>query len=104
MTYSKMVPVVVGSKIIDKAPSLMTMGKLAKATMTCRQAHFGAVMSGSLQLSCSGSEVSKIGEGAKCSSQRSDPVEVQKFQLDDVKVPVCTTQKVTILLFGTINV
>ena len=33
-----------------------------------------------------------------------DPVEVQKFQLDDVKGLVCTIQKVTILPFGTINV
>ena len=53
-TYSKMVPVMVGSKIIDKALSLMTVGELAVATMTWRQAHFGVVMSGSLQLSCSG--------------------------------------------------
>ena len=34
MTYSKMVSVMVGSKIIDKALSLMTVGELAKATMT----------------------------------------------------------------------
>ena len=51
MTYSEMVPVVVGSKIINKALSLMTMGELAKATMTWHQAHFGTVMSGLLQLS-----------------------------------------------------
>ena len=94
----------VGSKIIDKALSLMTTGELSKATMTWRQAHFGVVMSKSLQLSHSGSDKSEIGEGAKCSSQRSDPVEVQKFWLDDVKGLVCTTQKVTILPFGTINV
>ena len=34
MTYSKMVPVVVGSKIIDKALSFMTAGELAAATTT----------------------------------------------------------------------
>ena len=33
-TYSRTVPVVVGTKIINKALSLMTMGELAKATMT----------------------------------------------------------------------
>ena len=82
----------------------MTMGELAKATMTWRQAHFGAVLLGSLQLSHSSSDKNEIGEGAKCSSQRGDPVKVQKFWLDDVKDPVHTTQKVTILLFGTINV
>ena len=54
-TYSKTVLVVVGTKIIDKALNLMTVGELAKATMTWRQAHFGAVMSRSLQLSCSSS-------------------------------------------------
>ena len=50
VTYSKTVPVMVGTKIINKALSLITMGELAKATMTWRQAHFGAVMLGSLQL------------------------------------------------------
>ena len=34
MTYSETVLVVVGSKIINKVLSLMTMGELAKATMT----------------------------------------------------------------------
>ena len=53
MTYSKTVPDMVGTKIIDKALSLMTAEELAKATVTWRQAHFWAVMSGSLQLSCS---------------------------------------------------
>ena len=79
MTYSEIVPVMVGSKKIDKALSFMTMGELAKAIMTWRQAHFGAVMLGSLQLSCSSSDKNEIGEGSKCSSQRGDPVEVQKF-------------------------
>ena len=51
MTYSKMVLVMVGSKIKDRALSLMTQGELAKVTTTWRQAHFGAVISGSLQLS-----------------------------------------------------
>ena len=59
-TYSKTVPVMVGTKIIDKALSLMTAGDLAKATTTWRQAHFGAVMSGLLQLSHSSSDKSKV--------------------------------------------
>ena len=103
-TYSKMVLVMVGSKIINKALSLMTMGELAKASTTWRQAHFGAVMLGLLQLSHSSSDKSEIGEGAKWSSQRGDPVEVQKIWLDDVKGLVHSTQKLTILPFGTINV
>ena len=61
-TYSKIVLVMVGSKIIDKALSLITMGELAKTTMTWRQANFGAVMLGLLQLSHSRSDKSKIGE------------------------------------------
>ena len=104
MTYSKTVPVVVGTKIIDKALSLMTVGELTKATMTWRQAHFGAVMLGSLQLSHSSSDKSEMTKGATSSSQQGDPVEVQKFQLNDVKGSVCTTQKVTIPPFSTINV
>ena len=39
MTYSKMVPVMVGSKIIDRALSLITKGGPKKATMTWRQAY-----------------------------------------------------------------
>ena len=46
-TYSKTVLVMVGTKIIDKALSLMTAGELAKATTTWRQAH--------LEQSCLGS-------------------------------------------------
>ena len=48
MTYSKTVPVMVGSKIIDRALSLITKGELKKATMMWRQTRFGAVMSGLL--------------------------------------------------------
>ena len=69
MTYSKTVPVVVGTKIIDKALSLMTVGELAKATTTWRQAHFGAVMLRLLQLSHSSSDKSKMTKGAPSSSQ-----------------------------------
>ena len=103
-TYSKKVLVMAGTKIINKALSLMTMGELAKATTTWRQAHFGAVMLGLLHLSHSGSDKSKIGEGANCSPQRSNPVDVWKFWLDDIKGLVCTTQKVTFPPFGTVNV
>ena len=53
------VPVVVGSKNIDRALSCMTVGELAHATATWQQAHFGAVMSGLLQLSCSSSDKPK---------------------------------------------
>ena len=61
-------------------------------------------MSELLQVSHSCLCENSTGEGAKCSSPRGDPVEVQKFSLDDLKGLVCTTQKVTILPFGTVNV
>ena len=64
------------------------------------EAHFGAVMSGSLQLSHSSSEKLTV----ENSSMEKDPVEVQKYQLDGVKGAVCTTQKVTIPPFQTINI
>ena len=68
--------VVVSSKIMNKMLSLMTMGELAKATMTWLQAHLGAVMSGSLQLSHASSDKNRIEEGTKCSSSEGDPMKV----------------------------
>ena len=103
MTYSEMVLVMVGSKIIDEVLSLMTIGELVKVTTTWQQAHFGAVMSGLLQIFHSCSHKNSAGEGAKCSSQRGDPVDMQKVSLDDVKHQVCTTQKVTIPPFSNVN-
>ena len=49
MTYSQMVPVMVPKS--DRTLSMITKGELEKVTTTWRQAHFGAVMSGLLQLS-----------------------------------------------------
>ena len=95
-TYSETVLVMVGSKIIDRALSLMTKGELAKVTMTWRQAHFGAVMCGSLQLTHTSSEKIGMKEVVGHSSPKGEPIEVRKFCLDDVRGPVCTTQKVTI--------
>ena len=100
MAYAERVPVVVGSKIIDRALSCMTAGELACATVTWQQAHFEAVMSGLLQLSRSSSEKLKM----ENSSGENDPVEAKKYQLDGVKGAVCTTQKVTIPPFQTINI
>ena len=61
-------------------------------------------MLGLLQLSCSSSHKNSTGEVLKSCSQKGDPVEVPKFCLDDIKGLVCTTQKVIILPFHTINV
>ena len=63
-----------------------------------------AVMSGSLQLSCSGSDQCKVTTGAASSIHQGGTVEVQKFWLNDVKGSVCTTQQVTIPPFGTVNI
>ena len=57
-------------------------------------------MSGLLQLCHSISDKLKIEK----SSRESDPVEVQKFQLDGVKGAICTTQKVTIPPFQSLNI
>ena len=103
-TYSEKVLIVVSSKIIDKALTLMTTGELAKVTTTWQQAHFGAVMSGLLQLSHASSDKNRVEEEAKCSSQEGDHMEVCRFCLNDVWGLVHTTQKVTILPFSTISV
>ena len=91
MTYSEMVLVVVGSKIIDKVLSLMTKEGLAKVTMKWRQAHFGVVMSGLLQLTHTSSDKTKGGEGVGYFSQSGDPMEVRKFCFNDIRGPVHTT-------------
>ena len=103
-TYAEEVLVVVGSKIIDRALSCITVGELAHLTVTWQQAHFGAVMLGLLQLSHSSSGKPKPGEKLKNFSWENDPVEVWKSQLDGVKGAVCTTQKVTIPLFHMVKV
>ena len=50
MPYSVKVLVMVGSKIIERVMGMITKGEVARATMTWKQAHFGVVISGSLQL------------------------------------------------------
>ena len=48
--YAKKLTVVVSSKIIDGAMKMIIKGELARAMEIWRQAHFGVVMSGLLQL------------------------------------------------------
>ena len=99
-----MVLVMVGSTIIDRALSVITKAELKKVATTWRQAHIEAGISRSLQLSHTNS--SKMGkeEEVSHSSPGSDPVEVQKFSLDDVRGPVCATQKVPIPPFSKVSV
>ena len=84
MTYSEIVPVMDGSKIIDLAMGVITKGELSKVTTTWRHAHFGAVMSGSLQLP----HTSPNGNGMEKEVIHSflgvDTVEVKEFCLDNV--------------------
>ena len=61
MTYSKKVPVMVGSKIIDRAMGIMAKGELTMATMTWKQAHFSVVIIRSLQLPHTDSRGSREG-------------------------------------------
>ena len=87
-TYSEKVPVMVGSKIIDWVMGMMTNGELVRATVTWRQAHFGAVMSGSLQLAHTTSkEDGEVGKEVT-PSPSSDPAASRKFCLDDIQEPV----------------
>ena len=97
-TYSKKVPVMVGSKSIDRAIGMMTKGELMRATVTCKQAHFNVVMSGSLQLPHTDSKGNRGREGGHPSTG-SDPTTPMNFCLDDVWEPVHT-----IPLSGTISI
>ena len=104
MTYSEKVPVMVGSKIIDWAMGMVTKGKLTWATVIWKQAHFGAVMSGSLQLPCANSKEDRgVGEEVT-PSPSSDTTVSREFCLDDVQRPVCTTHKVSIPPFGAVRI
>ena len=82
----------------------MTKGELMKVTMMWRQAHFGAVLSGSLQLPHTSSTEPRLEKEVSHSSPRADPMEVRKFCLNDIRGPVHTTWKVTIPQFSTVSV
>ena len=49
MTYSKKVPVMMGSMVIDRLMGMIMKGDLVRVTTTWTQANFSVVMSGSLQ-------------------------------------------------------
>ena len=103
MTYSEKVAVMVGSKIIDRAIEMVTRGELSRATMTWRPAHFGAVISGLLQLphKCVGGQGFYKWGNSLCSPK---PYCTKEFHLDNVQGHIHTTRRVTIPLFGTINI
>ena len=83
-TYAEKVPVVVGSKIINKAMGIITKGELAKATMTWRQANSNAVMSRSLQLPLKCTRGKMPQEGAPPTTIPNPSVH-RKFNPHDVK-------------------
>ena len=87
-TYSKMVPVMIGSKIMDWAMGMMTEGELVRAMATWRQAHFGAVMCGLLQLPCTTSKEDGEVGNELTPSPSTDPAASRRFHLDDVQGPV----------------
>ena len=104
MTYSEKVLVIVGPKIKDRAMGIMTKGELARETMAWKQAHFGVVMSGLLQLPYTDSK-EEVEMGKEVTpSPSSNPTASRGFCLDDIWGPVCTAQKVTVPPFGTFSI
>ena len=103
-TYSKMVLVMLGSKIIDRALSLKTKGSSRRWPQHGDRLTLELSCSGSLQLSHTNSSKTGVEKEVNHSSPESEPMEVQKFHLDDIRGPVHTTKKVTILLFSTVSV
>ena len=83
-TYSEKILVMVGLKIIDQAMRIITKGELTKVTTTWKQAHFGAVMPGSLQLPHTGSNRTGVEKEVIHSSPRCDTIAVKEFSLEDV--------------------
>ena len=103
ITYSEKVPVMVGSKIIDRAMRMIMKGELVRATMTCKQDHFGVVMSGSLHLPHEGARGWGAVKGITPTAAP-NPTTPKEFSLDDVQWHICTTQRVTIPLLRTVNI
>ena len=62
---------------------MITKGELVKATMTWKQAHFGAVMSGSLQLPSKGTMGDRDVVKGATPSTAPDPTAPKEFCLDD---------------------
>ena len=81
---SEKVPVMVGSKSINRAMRMIMKGELVRASVTWKQAHFGAVMSGLLQLSHKGTEGDGVLKGS-CSLCGPNPPMPKESCLDDVQ-------------------
>ena len=94
----------VGSKIIDQAMGVISKGELTKVTTTWRQAHFGAVMSGSVQLPHPSPNRTGVEKEVVTSSPGVDTVEMKEFCLGDVHVQVYTSWRVTIPPFSTVSI
>ena len=103
-TYSRKVPVMLGSKIIDRVMGIIMRGELAKATVTWKQAHFGADMSRPLQLPHKSTKGNADDDRRTTPSVAPNPPLPKAFCLDGVQGHVCTTQESTIPPFGTINI
>ena len=83
---------------------VITKGEVTKLTTTWRQAYFGVVMFGSLQLPCTSQNRTGMEKEVVPSSPGVDTVEVNKFWLDKVQDHVCTSQRVTIPPLGTVSI
>ena len=104
MAYSEKVLVVDRSKIIDRVMGMITKGELMRATVTWKQAHFGAVISRLLQLHYTDSRGNgEVGKGF-IPSPGSNPTASREFCLYDVQDHVHTAWRVTISPFETISI
>ena len=103
-TYSEKIPVMVESKIIGRVMGMITKGELVRTTMTWKQVHFSAVMSGSLQLPCRRARGDRDTTKVTVPSITPDLTTPKEFSVDDVQEHICTTWRVTIPPFGTTNI
>ena len=93
----------VRSKIIDRAMGMIMKGELARATTIWKKAHFGAVISGLLQLPHKCARRKGVLWEATPSAAPDSPTP-KGFCLDEIQGHVHTTQRVTIPQFGTMNI
>ena len=102
-TYAKKALVMVSSKIIDRAMKVITKGELARAKGTWKQAPFGVVMSGSLQLPHTHAGGRALTKGLPLSTT-TIPTVPKEFHLDDVQGHIHTTKRIMIPPFRTVNI
>ena len=104
MTYSEKVPVMVGSKIIDRAMGMITKGELEEGNCDLETGPLWCIY---VWVTPASPQMCRGDRGAvkgATPSTAPNPTAPKEFCLDDVQGHIHTTERDTIPQFGTINI